>query len=545
MSEVAGSSLPERWAGTTIGEAFLVNPRPTIAISDDATVSFVPMPAVEAMTGRMDPSQVRPFREVSRGFTRFVEGDVLFAKITPSMENGKVAVARGLIGGNGCGSTEFHVLRALAGADPHYLMLFLLQNSVREAARLHMTGTAGQLRVPTDYLASVPFPLAPLSEQHRIVAAIEQQFTRLDAAVASLKRAQANLKRYRASVLTAACEGRLVPAEAELARAEGRNYEQTSVLLERIHVERRERWEEAEQAKRRAKGQPSLPGLSLGKYKEPTAPDPAELPALPGGWGWTTVGRLSWRLQYGTSAKADEDPTGVPVLRMGNIRMGVLDFADLKFLPEAHPDVRKTLLEPGDLLFNRTNSTELVGKTAIYEARHPRACFASYLIRASVLPGVEARYIAYYVNSYQGRQYVASVQSQQVGQANVSGTKLANMPVPLPPAAEQHRIVAEVDRRLSGIQVAEAAVNANLKRAERLRQAILKRAFEGRLVPQDPDDEPASSLLDHIRAERESREAAKPKRTPRTRSRRRKQPAEHGAVSESGARSVDVEKVLP
>ena len=123
-----------------------------------------------------------------------------------------------------------------------------------------------------------------------------------------------------------------------------------------------------------------------------------------------------------------------------------------------------------------------------------------------------------YMNSQHGRRYISLVRSQQVGQANVNGSKLAAMPIPLPPLAEQRRIVADVERRLSVVQQAEAAVEVGLVRAERLRQSILKLAFSGRLVPQDPDDEPASVLLERIRAEREAAEAAaKAKSKPRRR----------------------------
>jgi type I restriction enzyme S subunit len=320
------------------------------------------------------------------------------------------------------------------------------------------------------------------------VAEIERHLTRIDAAVAALKRVQANLKRYRASLLKAACEGRLVPTEAGLARAAGREYEHASVLLERILKERRAKWA--------AVGR-------KGKYKEPLPPDFTTLPPLPEGWVWATVEQLAWRIQYGTSAKANSDSDGVPVLRMGNIQEGKLDYSDLKYLPSHHPDLPPTLLDDGDLLFNRTNSAELVGKTAVFYGNHNRVSFASYLIRVSFLEEYLPKYVSSFINSDHGRRYMRAVQSQQVGQANVNGTKLAQMPVPLPPATEQHRIVAEVERRLSVVQAAERAVETNLRRADRLRQAVLKRAFEGKLVAQDPSDEPASVLLERIRAERQ------------------------------------------
>ena len=132
----------------------------------------------------------------------------------------------------------------------------------------------------------------PSPEQRRIVAEIEKQFTRLDASVAALKRVQANLKRYRASVLKAACEGKLVPTEAELAQTEGRDYEPADQLLARILSERRARWESQEKRGR--------------KYKEPAAPDTSNLPKLPEAWVWATVliQQVSHRIQYGTSSKA-------------------------------------------------------------------------------------------------------------------------------------------------------------------------------------------------------------------------------------------------
>ena len=372
--------------------------------------------------------------------------------------------------------------------SPRYLKEVLNQN-VSEYVR-QAQGGVGLAHITKPKFNDSMIPLPPLPEQHRIVAEIETQFTRLDASVAALRRARANLKRYRASVLKAACEGRMVPTEAELAQAEGREYEPASVLLERILAERRARWESQEKRK--------------GKYNEPAPPDTADLPELPEGWVWATVEQTSTRVQYGTSSKAGFDPADVPVLRMGNIQDGSLDFSDLKYLPAQDKEVQKTLLAPGDLLFNRTNSAELVGKSAVFKGGLGKACFASYLIRVSFANGFSPDFGCTHINSQQGRRYIGQVRSQQVGQANVNGTKLAAMPLPVPPLAEQHRVVAEVERRLSVVQQAEAAVEASLARAERLRQSILKQAFSGQLVPQDPGDEPASALLERIRAEREA-----------------------------------------
>ena len=301
--------------------------------------------------------------------------------------------------------------------------------------------------------ARIRFAIAPIPEQRRIVAKIEKQFTRLDAAVAALRRTQANLKRYRASILRAACSGELVPAEAELARAEGREYEPASVLLQRILPERRAHWEAQE--KRR------------GKYKEPATPDTSDLPALPEGWAWATVDQVIVRSEYGTSVKCNYESDGLPVLRIPNIVAGEVDLADLKFANQTLPIDSDRALQVGDVLMCRTNgSISLIGKTAVVKTPlEPYHSFASYLLRFRFTdyPPL-SNWFHTFATSQHGRNYIEREAASSAGQHNVSLSLIHRMPVPLPPLAEQHRIVAEVDRRLSVTQHAEAAVEASMQR---------------------------------------------------------------------------------
>jgi type I restriction enzyme S subunit len=299
------------------------------------------------------------------------------------------------------------------------------------------------------------------AQQLEIVAELEKQFSRLDEAVANLQRVKANLKRYKASVLKAAVEGRLVETEATLSRREGRNYETGEQLLRRILEERRATW------------------VLKKKYVEPATAERSLTESVPEGWTEATVEQLSQLVEYGSSSKTSDDSTGVPVLRMGNIFEGELRFDELKYLPSDHDEFPKLLLNDGDLLFNRTNSPELVGKVAVFHSKPTNYSFASYLIRVRTVGGALPEFLAAYINSSFGRQWVKSVVTQQVGQANVNGTKLQALSVPLPPLAEQTRIVAEVDRHLSIIREVEAEVDANLKRAQALRQAKLAKAFSG------------------------------------------------------------------
>ena len=363
--------------------------------------------------------------------------------------------------------------------------------------------------------------LPPLPEQRRIVAEIEKQFTRLDASVAALRRTQANLKRYRASVLRAVCSGELVPTEAVLARAEGREYEPADVLLERILAERRARWEAQE--KRR------------GKYKEPAAPETSDLPPLPEGWEWVSFEQLITTLRNGYS-KRPEGSDGIPILRISAVRPMNVNTQDMRWV-NSTKDLSTFLVNSGDLLFTRYNGNpSLVGVCGVVPRLNQKLLHPDKLIRAVLLQsGTLPEFVQIVANAGQSRVFLSNRVRTTAGQAGISGTDVKQMPIPLPPHAEQQRIVAEVERRLSVIQRAAAAVEASLQRAERLRQSILKQAFSGELVPQDPDDEPASVLLERIRAQREAEQAAASVTKKRPARRRAKATAQQLSLEEATA----------
>ena len=352
-------------------------------------------------------------------------------------------------------------------------------------------------------VADLAVPVPPLPEQERIVAEIEAHFTRLDAAIAALESAQAKLKRYGASVLKAACEGRLVTTEAELARSEGRSYEPASVLLGRVLRARRAKWEQDQLAKMRAAGKQPKDGRWKAKYKEPVELKADGLPELADGWAWATMSQLVLRSEYGTSVKCDYYADGPPVLRIPNIAGGTIDLTDIKHATRALSLADDDWLRPGDLLMCRTNgSISLIGKTALVtKALDPPHTFASYLLRFRLIESL-AHWADTVLGSPFGRSFIERNAASSAGQHNVSLSLIHGMYVPLPPAKEIQSIIAEKDRRLSVLSELEVSIDHTLRRASRLRQSILKRAFEGKLVPQDPDDEPAIVLLERIRTER-------------------------------------------
>jgi type I restriction enzyme, S subunit len=512
VSTLNGDLLPCGWAIAPLSDIAEINPRgPDRLPNDDDLVSFIPMAAVEPMSGRLNSHDLREWKTVKKGFTRFQEGDVLIAKITPCMENGKVALASRLHAGVGAGSTEFHVLRPTGAAEAKFLMYYALQEQFRKDSRAKMTGTAGQLRVPASFVEERVLEVPPLPEQRRIVGAIESYSTKLDVAVAALERVRANLKRYRASVLKAGVEGRLVPTEAGLAREEGREFEPASVLLDRILAERRHRWEGSELARMKAAGKPPKDDRWKSKYKEPVAPDTSTLTQLPAGWCWATLDARASVLggvTKGQKRKPTEKLRRVPYLRVANVQRGYFDLSVIKEIEATMGEIEELRLQSGDVLFNEGGDRDKLGRGWVWNNEVPECIHQNHVFRARIYTqDLLPKLLSWYGNS-SAQLFFLQEGKQTTNLASLNSTNLKKLPVPVPPLAEQKRIVAQIELSLSVVDATATTTDASIARSNRLRQSILKWAFEGRLVDQDPNDEPASVLLDRIRAERATFTAA-------------------------------------
>lgn len=349
---------------------------------------------------------------------------------------------------------DLKVLTPKEGILPEYVS-WALRTFARDI--LHTCSKQGTTvnSIETQKLLRFEIPIAPLDQQKRIVAEIEKQFSRLDEAVANLKRVKANLKRYKAAVLKVAVEGRLVETEAELARREGRSYETGEQLLQRILETRRSQW----------KGK--------GKYKEPASPDTTDLPELPEGWVWATLGQLSDVVRGGSPRPAG-DPRyfggPVPWITVGPLTADESDY--LYRVPEGltlEGKERSRYIEPDTLLLTNSGATLGVPKISLIGG-----CINDGV---AVLLGVECPLKLYLLNFLRTKTMSLRRINQGAAQPNLNTSIIKAMIVPLPPEAEQHRIVAEVDRRLSIVREVEAEVDANLKRAQTLRQAVLTQAF--------------------------------------------------------------------
>lgn len=505
------SALPTGWAEVELGE--VIESKETRNPRTDGSESFryIDVQAVDNRRNRVNIAAEAPSRTApSRARQLVRKDDVLFCLVRPYLRN-IVRVPPELDGQ--VASTAFCVLRPSGVVASRFLFHQVLRDSF--IGEVPTYGTSPPSAREDEFLKQ-RIPLAPLREQHRIVAKIESLFARLDEGVAALERAEANLERYRASVFKAAVEGRLT----EQWRRENPPDETGEELLRRILAEQRKRWEAEKLAKFAAEGK-KPPRNWKAKYREPVAPDASALPRLPEGWCWATVDQLAPVIQYGHTASADPSKQDGPrFLRITDIQDGRVQWSGVPGCVASEAETEKYRLSAGDIVFARTGAT--TGKSYLIES-HPEAIFASYLIRVGLSYLVHPRYVSVF---FQSGSYWSQVErgKRGIGQPNVNARVLANITLPLPPVREQVEIADRVAFAEDAVwQASSRFMGSCLTAASALRQSILKRAFEGRLVPQDPDDEPASVLLERIRAERQGertrgkRRAAKPRRQRRNR----------------------------
>ena len=509
------TNCPPGWARTPLRDICTINPRvDKNSIDAESLVSFVPMPAVEAETGKIDVSETRSFRAVRKGYTPFRKGDVLFAKITPCMENGKMAIVPELVSEYGFGSTEFHVLRPANGIDPRFLYHAISNHPFRFHAQHHMTGAVGQKRVPAAVLEEHEIGLPPPSEQRRIVERIQTLFDEIDQGVESLRHAKGTLALYRQSLLKSAFKGHLT---ADWRAKNPDKLESPEVLLARIRKEREahhmaalEDWQCA-LAEWRERGEL---GKRPGKPKRTRAFTTS--PKDGGICGWTDVplGTVIADPTYGTSKKCDYGAGATGVLRIPNIDAGRIDPSDMKSADFDHTELAKYALNEGDVLTVRSNgSLDIVGKPALVQSQHTSYLFAGYLIRLRpIARSLVPKYLVYLMMVPDVRAQIETKAKSTSGVNNISAKELQELNVPFCSPVEQNEVVRILDARTEAADTLDAEIDANLSHAEALRQSILKKAFSGQLAPQDPSDEPASALLARIKAERDTVPSKRPRK---------------------------------
>lgn len=469
MSEMLGIAsqklpeLPKGWQYKTVSEIgatgeqpVLTGPFGTNLGRGDFVKSGVPVLTIGCLTQsgiNLDKAlfvSEEKAQELSR--YRLKEGDLLFSRMASVGRAG--LVTKRLEGA----LFNYHIMRLRL--DDQRLDARLFINYVRGAKQVRdylkaVNHGATRDGINTEQLLGLPVAVPPLSEQREIVAEIDKQFSRLDEAVANLQRVKANLKRYKAAVLKAAVEGRLVETEASIARREGRDYETGEQLLQRILGDRRKQWS------------------GRGKYKPPQAPVDTDAD-LPEGWVWASIDQLA---EVGTGATPSRSNpsfwTGgdIPWVSSSVVNADQVSEATEFVTEQALAETNLTVYPPGTLLLAMYGEGKTRGKCA--ELRLHAAtnqALAALQANADVRP-----YLRHFLeHNYEEMRKVASGGVQP----NLNLSLVRSVCVPLPPAAEQVRISAEVDRQLTILRGVEVEVDVNLQRAHALRQSVLAKSFQ-------------------------------------------------------------------
>ena len=397
-------------------------------------------------------------RDVVRGSTEtFVESDFL--------EEFKITEGDLLVGMDG----DFHCERWKSGpALLNQRVCKISPDESRYSIRFLRHVLPGYLKAINDRTPSVtvkhlssktigeiPLPYMDLEGQEMLADFLDGKFAKLEESVEALNRVVKNLQTYRASVLKAACEGRLVPTEAELARQEGRDYETGSQLLNRSLETRRKSWN------------------GKGKYKEAISPEETDSITVPEGWSVATADQLTSIITDGEHITPRRSESGNLLLSARNVQDGKLSLKNVDYVPDDEFEriQKRLVVQAGDVLLSCSGS---VGRSTVVP---PNIAFTLVRSVAVLKPLFDmGPILSYMLRSPQLKAQIIKAQTQ-TAQANIFQGSIKKLSFPLPPLAEQIRIVAEVERRLSVIDQLETTVTANLQRASRLRQSILQTAF--------------------------------------------------------------------
>lgn len=436
------SALPDSWIEPPIGAVAELNPRKDVDLSMSDLVSFVPMAAVDEVSGTILSPVERPYGEVSKGFTHFRDDDVIFAKISPSMENGKSAVARGLTNGTGMGSTEFHVFRSNEAIEPEYLWRFVRQKSFRENAQAVMSGAVGQQRVPVDYLKNHLIPLPPLPEQRRIVTKVDGLTSRTSRAHKELDRIPALIARFKQRLLAFAFSGELIGKRP----VSGADYETGC-------------WD------------------------------------IPGDWQWM---RFDEAAEIASNLVNPKTIPGLPHIAPNNIESGTGRLLPFKTIAEDGLISAKNRFYPGQILYSKIRP--YLKKAVLVD--FDGACSAD-MYPINPREAVNSKYLLYWLISNDFAQFSARHEGRTV-LPKINQKALNSTPFPRAPKKDQAEIVRRIEAAFRWVDRVAADHAAAARLLLKLDAAILSQAFRGELVPQDPSDEPASALLERIREQREA-----------------------------------------
>ncbi|OUP26339.1 restriction endonuclease subunit S [Faecalibacterium sp. An192] len=416
--------IPEGWMWVRIKEITILNPKNDL--DDNLKTSFIPMTLLSDGYRSSYTYEIRSWGEIKKGFTHFAVGDIGIAKITPCFQNRKSAIFTELENNFGAGTTELSIVRVIQNTlSRKYLLWFFKSAYFIENGIKSFTGTAGQQRIHKDYLSHCVFPLPPLSEQNRIVAKIEELLPLVDRYEQAWTKMEDFNHRFpedmKKSILQQAIQGKLVEQRPE----EGTAQE----LYAQIQAEKQRLIKEG-----KLKKEKPLPEIAEDEK-------PFE---IPDGWMWVRWGDLSESIQYGFNAPA-QNSGRIKMVRISDIQDGKVLWGSVPFCQIEENEIPKYLLKKNDILFARTGGT--VGKSYLVREVSEEAIYAGYLIRTRYSSSLVPEYLKCFMESplYWDQLKNGTIATAQ---PNCNGKTLSKMILPLPPLAEQKRIVARLEELL-------------------------------------------------------------------------------------------------
>jgi len=507
------AKLPKGWVKTTLGEvcAPVANIRPED--SPDTEFTYFDIGGIDNQSNRVVETKTFLGRDApSRARQSVRQNDILFSTVRTYLK--KIARIECEYP-NPVASTGFTVIRAATGVLPEFLFSQVLSEDFLQPIHALQTGSSYPAVRDKDVFAR-PIRLAPTSEQERIVAKLDALLSRVAAGEAASRRALTRLQRYRAAVLHAAVTGELTRDWRKTHKPD----ETGAQLLKRLLHARRTRWEEAELRRLHDAGRPPKDDEWKKRYPEPSLPNIAGLHSLPKSWAWMSVSQAAIEhIKNGVSVKGKDTPPGIASLKLNAMDDRGFDYSQVRYLPLSPKAVEDLWIQEGDFFVSRGNGTlRLVGRGTLARKTTKKVIFPDTMIRIRLARAAPLRtWIATIWPSSLLRKQVESKAKTTAGIYKISQSDLGCFAVPLPSLAEQTQLVREVEHRLSAADRLAATLNRQLDRARATHQSLLREAFAGKLVPQDPKDEPASVLLERIRAAREAEaKKPKPKRMPKT-----------------------------
>jgi type I restriction enzyme S subunit len=380
------------------------------------------------------------------------------------------------ISGKSWVNNHAHVLKAKAGITINKYLLYYFNYFDYNG----FVGGSTRLKLTQESLRTIPISLPSIAEQKRIVKKLDDTFQHLKIINEKLTRIPELLEKFRLNILNHAITGKLTADWRDT------NLADANEIIENLKHD-------------------ILDSKQLIFFA-----DIEEIPFdIPEQWTFAYLGALAEKVTYGTSVKS-ENEGDIPVLRMGNLQKGNIDWTDLKYTSDPK-ELKKYRLNRGDVLFNRTNSPELVGKTSVYESDDP-AIYAGYLMKIWNKPELNSYYLNYLLNSAYARNWCWEVKTDGVSQSNINAQKLLKFIVPLPPLDEQALIVAKLNKLFESTEMLTNQHESFKQKIGTLPQVLLKKAFRGELVSPDENDEPTSELLKKIKIETTTSALENPKK---------------------------------